>query len=271
LVLVSQPLLGLPSQLAKPAAQVGTHAPAVHTVVPFAFVQAAPQALQFAALVFRFASQPFAALPSQLPKPVLHAPSTHALAEQLAPAFANAQTVPQAPQFAADVVRFVSQPFVGSPSQLPHPAAQVGTHAPAVQVVLPCALRQALPQAPQLVTVVLRFVSHPVDGSASQLPNPVVQVPSVHVPVAQLSLAFARSQTTLQPPQFVSVVTDLSQPLLELPSQLAKPTAQVGTQAPPEHVVVPFAFVHADPHAPQFVVVLSGASHPVDAWLSQLP
>jgi hypothetical protein len=35
---VSQPLFGFPSQSAKPAAQVGLHAPATHDVVPFAFV-----------------------------------------------------------------------------------------------------------------------------------------------------------------------------------------------------------------------------------------
>jgi len=34
-VLVSQPLAGFPSQSPKPAPQLGTHAPAVHAVVPF--------------------------------------------------------------------------------------------------------------------------------------------------------------------------------------------------------------------------------------------
>jgi hypothetical protein len=264
-VLVSQPLLGLPSQLAKPAAHDGTHAPAVHTKVPFAFVQAAAHAPQFVVLVFRFASQPFAALPSQLPKPTLHAPSTHADAEQLAPAFANEQALPHAPQLVAVLVRFVSHPFVGSPSQLPQPAVHVGTHAPAVHVVVPCALAQAVPQAPQLVTVVFRFVSQPFVGFESQLPKPALQVPSVHVPVAQLSVALARSHTTPQPPQFVRLVVAFSQPLFGLPSQFAKPVAHVGTQAPPVQVVVPFAFVHAVPQPPQFVVVFSGASQPVEA------
>lgn len=169
-VLVSQPLLGLPSQLAKPDAQVGTQAPAVQTVVPFAFVQAAPQLPQLVALVFRFASQPFEARPSQLPKPVLQAPSTQAAAEQLAPAFANVQALPHEPQLVAVVLRFVSQPFVGSPSQSPNPAAQAGTHAPAVQATVPWGFTQALPHAPQLETVELRFVSHPLEATASQFP-----------------------------------------------------------------------------------------------------
>jgi hypothetical protein len=69
--LVSQPLFGFPSQFAKPEAHVGAHVPLLHVVAPFAFVHETPQAPQFVALVFRFASQPLAALPSQFPKPVL--------------------------------------------------------------------------------------------------------------------------------------------------------------------------------------------------------
>jgi hypothetical protein len=56
-------LTALPSQLANPAAHVGTQVPLAHVVVPFAFEQTVPHAPQFAVLVFRFASQPSAALP----------------------------------------------------------------------------------------------------------------------------------------------------------------------------------------------------------------
>jgi hypothetical protein len=115
---VSQPLAALPSQLPKPELHVGTQLPAVHVVEPFAFVQAVPQAPQFAVEVFRFASQPVEARPSQLPKPVLqvteHDPSAHD-AVPLVPL----QAVPQAPQFAVDVSVLVSQPFELFESQLP--------------------------------------------------------------------------------------------------------------------------------------------------------
>jgi hypothetical protein len=62
---------------------------------------------------------------------------------------------------AALVCVFVSQPFAETPSQLPKPATQVGTHAPAVQVVVPWALVQALLHAPQFEELVCVFVSQP--------------------------------------------------------------------------------------------------------------
>jgi hypothetical protein len=41
-----------------------------------------------------------------------------------------------------------------------------------------------------------------------------------HLPVEQVAVAFAREQVTPHPPQFVSVVSGVSQPLLSFPSQL---------------------------------------------------
>jgi hypothetical protein len=134
---VSQPSLGLPLQSAKPTTHVGTHAPAVQVNVPWGLLQIVPHAPQFAKLVDRFASQPVAARPSQLPNPVLHVPSTHEPPEQAAPAFANEQTLPQLPQLVTVVFVLVSQPFDAMPSQLPKPAVHVGTQAPVVQVVEP--------------------------------------------------------------------------------------------------------------------------------------
>jgi hypothetical protein len=270
-MLFSQPLFGLPSQLAYPDAQVGVHTPEEHTVVPLALEQATPHALQLAALVFRLASQPSEATPLQLPKPVLHVPSTQAPPLQLAPALANVQEVPQAPQLVTVVFRFVSQPLVRSPSQSPQPALQVGAHFPAVHATPPCGFVQAIPQVPQFAAVVFRFVSQPLDGSLSQFPKPAVHVPSVHTPPGQVSVAFARLHTAPQPPQLLRVVVLVSQPFAGFPSQLAKPAAHTGRHVPAGQLVVPFAFVQAAPHAPQFVVVLSDASHPFETWVSQLP
>jgi hypothetical protein len=268
---VSQPLFGLPSQLAKPAAHVGTQAPAVQVVVPFALLQVVPHAPQFDVLVDRFASQPFDAWPSQLPKPVLHVPRTHPPPEQAAPAFANEHALPQLPQSVTEVFVLVSHPFDAMPSQLPNPAVQVGTQAPVVQTVVPWAFVQALLQAPQSERLVLVFVSQPFAGLLSQLPKPALHVPSVQVPATQLSDAFARLQATPHPPQSDRVLMFLSQPFPGLPSQLAKPEEHTGAHAPDTHDVVPLAFEHPAPQAPQLVVVLSAASHPLPARPSQLP
>lgn len=159
---VSHPLFALPSQFAKPAAHVGTQTPAVHAVPPLAFVHATPHAPQLVTLVPRFASQPLAMLPSQLPNPALHAATVHAPDAHAAVAFASAHRLPQDPQFDAVVCVFVSHPFDAMPSQLPHPATQLGTHAPAVQPVVPCTFVHRLPHAPQFDTLVSVFVSQPV-------------------------------------------------------------------------------------------------------------
>jgi hypothetical protein len=53
---------------------------------------------------------------------------------------------------------------------LPQPELQTGWHTPPEQLVLPLALMQACPHAPQSVVVVLVLVSQPLVGSPSQLP-----------------------------------------------------------------------------------------------------
>jgi hypothetical protein len=70
---VSQPFVALPSQLPHPPLQAGAQEPELQLVVPCALVHALLQAPQFAVEVFRFASQPVEAKPSQLPYPELQA------------------------------------------------------------------------------------------------------------------------------------------------------------------------------------------------------
>lgn len=60
-------------------------------------------------------------------------------------------------------------------------------------------------------------------------------------------LALVAEQVTPHAPQLVAVRVLVSQPLFGLPSQSAKPVAQVGAQAPAVHVVAPFAFVQLTP------------------------
>jgi hypothetical protein len=128
-------------------------------------------------------------------------------------------TVPHPPQFVALVVVLVSQPFAALPSQLPKPALHVGTQALAVQVVLPFGLLQGLAQTPQLLMLFVVLVSQPFEALPSQFPKPAEQAPRVQTPAGQLSAAFARSHSTLQSPQSVTVAMLRSQPLLALPSQ----------------------------------------------------
>jgi hypothetical protein len=167
-VLVSQPLFGFASQLAKPAAQFGAQRPAAHAVVPFGFEQATPQPPQFES-VLRGVSQPFAGLRSQSAKPALHDPSTHEPFWHEADAFAKEHALLQMPQCVRLVFVFVSQPLFGFESQLAKPAAHMGEHAPPWHEVVPFALVQARPHEPQLVRLVAVLVSHPFAYWPSQL------------------------------------------------------------------------------------------------------
>jgi hypothetical protein len=70
-VLVSQPLLGSPSQSVCAASHVGEHTPALQLVSPWALLQLTAHSPQ-CATVFRSVSQPLTAMPSQSAKPAAH-------------------------------------------------------------------------------------------------------------------------------------------------------------------------------------------------------
>jgi hypothetical protein len=70
----SQPLAGFMSQSRKPAAQVYVHVPLLHDATALGrAAHARPQVPQCATELRTSASQPFAGLLSQSPKPVVHA------------------------------------------------------------------------------------------------------------------------------------------------------------------------------------------------------
>jgi hypothetical protein len=266
---VSQPLLGFPSQFPNPLLHTGTHAPAVHAVVPFTLVHAAPHAPQWV-VVFSGASHPSFVVPLQLPYPEVHDEMAQVPVAQLPVAFVKAQPTPQAPQFTS-VVSVVSQPFAGLPSQLPQFEAQVGAHTPLAHAVVPWPLLQATPHPPQLV-VVVSDSSQPLAPLLSQLPQPALHV-IPHTPSAQAAVPFVALHALPQAPQLLALVCVLvSHPLTGFPSQLPYPLAQAGTHNPAWHFVVPFAFVHAAAHAPQSVVLVArSVSHPFCGLASQLP
>jgi hypothetical protein len=180
------------SQFANPAAQVPLHVLATHVrVATLLLEQSTPQPPQLSGFVLVSASQPFdCRFESQLPNPAthapLHAPATHALPDTFVPAHAT----PHAPQFAALVCRFVSQPLACRfPSQLPKPLAHVPPHTPA-RHALPTTFAplHATPHPPQFVAVV-RSVSHPsVRRFALQSPHPLAHG-LVHAPPEHVALA----------------------------------------------------------------------------------
>jgi len=218
-VAVSQPFFGLLSQSENPAEHDGTHVPAEQEVVPCGLVQEMPQPPQLETPVFRFASQPLTALPSQFPKPELQV-GTHTPVVQTVDPFGFVQEVPQVPQFAAVVLRLTSQPVDARPSQFPKPVLHAIVHAPSEQPAEPFVPLQAEPHAPQFETFVSVFVSQPFVLLLSQFPKPELQVPRVQLPVTQLALALARLHAAPQAPQLARLVLRfVSQPLPELPSQ----------------------------------------------------
>jgi hypothetical protein len=135
---------------------------------------------------------------------------------------ATEQALPQAPQFARDVLRLTSHPFARLPSQLPNPAAHaVMPHCPATQLGVPPVAEQMFPQVPQLLTSVPVWVSQPLVISASQLLYPAAQV-MLHVELEQAGVPWLLLQAAPQIPQLVAeVLVSISQPLDATASQSA--------------------------------------------------
>ena len=108
------------------------------------------------------------------------------------------------------------------------------------------------------------MVSQPflVAASSSQLPQPSSQLATAQLPVAQLGVAWALSQLWPQAPQLLGVVSEVSQPLLGLPSQSCQPMAHTGTQPLAAQAVVPWALLQASPQLRQWLVVPSALSQP---------
>jgi hypothetical protein len=125
-------------------------------------------------------------------------------------------------------------------------------------------------QLPQKFTSVFRLRSHPSDVVPLQLPKPALQVPSVHEPDEQLSVAFASEHGTPQLPQSVSVFVGRSHPLPGIPSQLAKCVLQApSVQLPLAQLSAALARSHVVPQLPQSVRVLIARSQPLPGTPSQ--
>jgi hypothetical protein len=190
---------------------------------------------------------------------------------QVAVPFTLPHTVPQVPQLPVFVCVLVSHPFTGLPSQSAQPLEHTGLHAPATQEVVPLALAHCVLQAPQCAAFVFRLASQPFCGSPSQDAKPVEHT-GAQRPATQDVVPLAFAQALPHAPQLPALVCVLvSHPLFGLPSQLANPGEQLGLQTPALQDVVPLAFVHAAPQAPQLAGVVSWVSQPLEALPSQLP
>jgi hypothetical protein len=182
------------------------------------------------------------------------------------------QASPHPPQLVRLFAVSVSQPLLLLPSQSAKLPLHTGVHEPATHDVVPCALVHEFPQAPQAVMLVETFVSHPFVALPSQSPKPAKHV-GEHTPPAHEAVPFGFVQLLPHPPQLDVLVFRLdSHPFAALPSQFAKPALHVGAHVPEAHVVAPFAFVHVEPHVPQFArFVWVFVSQPFPRLLSQFP
>jgi hypothetical protein len=147
---------------------------------------------------------------------------------------------------------------------LPNPAAQLNPQVPDVQYGVPFAAPHTVVHDPQCDTFPDRLCSQPSDALPLQSPHPDAHDATWHAPVAQVAVPFATAQATPQPPQFVVVVSAVSQPFAGLPSQSPQPASQAAMpHVVPVHEGVPWATVHTmpqPPHAAGLFVV--GVSHP---------
>jgi hypothetical protein len=221
-VSTSQPLVGLPSQSAKPGLQARTaQRPEPQVAVALARRHALPQAPQWETLLARVVSQPLAEEPSQSPRPGPQSVRSHTPALQRAPAPSKRQTVTQAPQWSALVRVSVSQPLPGSPSQLAKPGLQLPTpQTPAAQAPVALGGAQGVEHDPQRAALVRVSVSQPLAGLPSQSASPSPQRDAQEPMVHEAAAPEAAVQRVSQVPQWSrSPWRSVSQPLAAMPSQ----------------------------------------------------
>ncbi len=111
----------------------------------------------------------------------------------------------------------------------------------------------AVPQAPQWLLDVWRFVSQPSEYVPLQSPKLVLHEATRHAPDEHAGTPLATVQTVPHAPQFETSAPMLtSQPLAALRSQSAKPALQVKPQVPEAQVDVALARAgQTVPHEPQ--------------------
>lgn len=267
---VSQPFATLLSQLPKPLEQLlMPHTPAVQDAVPLFVLQAFVQVPQRVGSVLWFVSQPFAALPSQLPKPLLQL-MPHTPAVQEAVPFVELQVLLQLPQRVTSVFRLVSQPLAVLRSQFEYPKLQVMEQVLLLHVAVPLAEPHTLLQAPQCCALPVVIVSQPFAKFPSQFPKPALHT-MLHAPPLHAATPFVDPHTLPHTPQFERLLERLvSQPFETLLSQLSKPWLQLMPQVLLLQLAVPFVELQALVQLPQrFTLLVRLVSQPLVKLPSQ--
>jgi hypothetical protein len=256
----SQPLITLASQLPNPAAQtIDTQAPPAQIGTPLTRLHARPHAPQLRASVLSADSHPFAARPSQSPRPGAQStPTVHALATHAAVRPAGAvQTLPHRPQADASERVSVSHPFATTPSQSAKPVRHTPSwHVPSTQRSAAFARSHRRPQTPQWSIEVDVAVSHP--ASVVQSPRPTMHAVCTHTPPTQRENAPGQEPSHERPqaPQLASS-REVS---THAPLQSDCPAGH--TQAPPTH---DWPGTHVVAQPPQCVVSVNTLTHPTPA------
>jgi hypothetical protein len=164
------------------------------------------------------------------------------------------------------VLRSVSQPLVGLPSQSPKP----GLHrripqTPAAQLPVALAGAQVRPHPPQCAALVAVLVSQPSPRLALQSPKPGVQTPPQAPPTHDADAFAGVGQRLPQAPQFAASVARFTHALL----QFVVGEAQTVVHRPALQTV---PRPHAAPQAPQWAVLVArSTSQPLAALASQSP
>jgi hypothetical protein len=152
----------------------------------------------------------------------------------------------------------------------------VSTQALAVQVSVPPVAVQLFPHTPQLFMSLVVLTSQPLEASPSQSAKPAAHVVSVQVgtpaTLVHASVAWLLLHAVLQSPQWLGVLIAVSQPVLGLPEQFAKPAPQFkSVQLPPaQFSIAPPTVLHSLAQPPQLAAsVFRLISQPFAALWSQ--
>jgi hypothetical protein len=256
LVLVSQPLSGLPSQSAKPGLhRTSRHAPSEQSLVALARLQLRPHAPQFIVLLRVFTSHPSLVMRLQSAKPGRHIPIPHAPIAQPGVLLGSIpHTREQPPQLLTSLLVLTSQPLASLLSQFSKLGEHRPTlHIPATHAATPLAMVHIAPQRPQLSTVVRRSTSHPSAAFMLQSAKPSLHR-KPHIPLAHVAVALGGAGHGLpQRPQLLALaLVSVSQPLAALLSQSPKlPEQRPTAHRPIEHDGSALGTMHAIPQPPQ--------------------
>jgi len=227
----------------------------VHISLAFGKLQMLLQLPQLFTLVLRSTSQPSLWVPLQFCIVPMQLATWQVLALQVSLALGRLQTAPQPPQLLTLEPVSTSQPSAGLPLQSRQvPMHERTPHAPPLQVGLACGRLQAVPQAPQLFTLVLMSTSQPSGCVPLQLRAVPMQLPTSQVPLLQASLALGRSQMVPHVPQLFTLVLVLtSQPSAWSPLQFfVVPMQLLTSQTLLTQVSLALGKLQTVPQRPQF-------------------